>query len=341
VSFVASGPSAAGNAPPLIDVRDLRKVFPVRRGLFSRIRGEVRAVDGISFALARGETLALVGESGSGKTTAARALLRLVEPSGGSVLYRRDGEAPVDLLTLAPRELRRARAELAIVFQDPWSSLNPRLSVGEIVGEGLRAHGIARGAELEARVAELLERVGLERAARERYPHEFSGGQRQRIGIARALATSPRFVVLDEAVSALDVSIQGQILNLLQDLQAELGLAYLFIAHDLSLVRYLADRVAVMFLGRIVEIGTTAEVFERPAHPYTQALLSAIPSLDPQTARARIVLTGELPSALAPPSGCRFRTRCPLAEARCARIDPGFVQLSPTHRAACLLLDGS
>ena len=329
----------AATHDPVLEVRNLAKHFPVRHGLFGRVAGHVRAVDGVSFALARGETLGLVGESGCGKTTAARALLRLVEPSGGSVLYRPEHGPAVDLLALSARELRARRRELAIVFQDPYGSLNPRLSVGEIIGEGLRAHRIARGEELEERVGELLEKVGLDRGARERFPHEFSGGQRQRIGIARALASGPRFVVLDEALSALDVSVRAQILNLLQGLRAEFALSSLFIAHDLSLVRHLADRVAVMFLGRIVEIGSTVAVFERAAHPYTRALLSAIPVVDPGKRRARIVLAGEPPSPLAPPSGCHFRTRCPLAEARCSESYPALRPLGGDHAAACHLLD--
>ena len=331
--------AAPAPAAPLLDVRDLEKHYPVRRGVLGRRVGEVKAVDGLSFHVDRGETLALVGESGCGKTTAARTLLRLLEPTGGRALYRADpARAPVDLFTLGQRQMRRYRRDLQIVFQDPYESLNPRMSVGRIVGEALRVHGIARGSELEDRVQALLRRVGLRPEAANRFPHEFSGGQRQRIGIARALALEPRFVVCDEAVSALDVSIQAQIVNLLKDLQAELRLSYLFIAHDLSVVRYVSDRVAVMYLGRIVETGTTREVFAAPAHPYTRALLSAVPRPDPRRRRERIVLQGDVPSPLRPPSGCHFRTRCPVAEARCAETYPAMRSVGPTHSAACHLL---
>ena len=332
---------------PLLEVRELRKWFPLTRGLLGRRVGEVRAVDGISLDVWPGETLSLVGESGCGKTTAARTLLRLLEPTGGSVRYRRASDAePVDLLALSQRELRRVRRELQLVFQDPWQSLNPRLSVADIVGEALHVHGLARGAELERRVAALLERVGLPADARQRFPHEFSAGQRQRIGVARALALEPRLVVCDEAVSALDVAIQAQILNLLRELQEQLGLAYLFVAHDLSVVRYISDRVAVMYLGRIVEIGPAASVFARPAHPYTQALLAAAPLPDPRRREERRALRGEVPSALHPPSGCHFRTRCPVAEERCALTYPALVPVAGesdgagrnAHLAACHLI---
>ncbi len=325
---------------PLLEVRGLSKSFPLRTGFFGRELGSVKAVDGISFEIERAQTLALVGESGCGKTTAARALLRLIEPTAGAVLYRPDPAAdPVDLFTLPPVAMRALRRDLQIVFQDPYASLNPRMSVGEIVGEALRAHRIASGAAAERRVCEALERVGLRAETRSRFPHEFSGGERQRIGIARALVLAPKFVVCDEAVSALDVSIQAQVINLLRDLQSELGLAYLFIAHDLALVRYLAHRVAVMYLGRIVEIGTAREVFESPAHPYTQALLAAIPASDPRKRKARAPLSGEVPSALEPPSGCPFRTRCPWAEPRCAEAVPALRAAgSPAHTAACHLI---
>ncbi|MEW6073403.1 MAG: ABC transporter ATP-binding protein [Planctomycetota bacterium] len=325
----------------LLAVRDLAKHFPVRRGVLGRRVGEVKAVDGVSFHMGRGETLSLVGESGCGKTTAARTLLRLLEPTHGEALYRPAPEAaPVPLFQLPPRELRRWRRDLQIIFQDPYESLNPRLSVGQIVSEGLRVHRLARGREIEARVVELLERVGLDAGARDRFPHEFSGGQRQRIGIARALAVRPRFIVCDEAVSALDVSIQAQIVNLLRDLQAEYGLSFLFIAHDLAVVRHISDRIAVMYLGRIVEEGTREEIFLRPAHPYTQALLAAVPRADPARRRERILLRGDVPSPLDPPPGCHFRPRCPIAEEQCAAAFPAFVPLSPTHRAACLKADG-
>ncbi|MEX1025622.1 MAG: oligopeptide/dipeptide ABC transporter ATP-binding protein [Planctomycetota bacterium] len=326
-------------ALPLVEVRDLKKWFPIKKGVFSRHVGDVQAVDGISFDVLPGETLSLVGESGCGKTTAARTLLRLLEPTGGSALYRSSLDArPVDLFGLSQRQMRRLRRDLAIIFQDPFASLNPRMSVSEIIGESLEVHGVARGKELEKRVAELLERVGLRPEYQNRFPHEFSGGQRQRIGIARALALRPKFIVCDEAVSALDVSIQAQIVNLLKDLQAEFGLAYLFIAHDLSIVKYISDRIAVMYLGRIVETGTTTEIFENPQHPYTKALLSAVPVPAPGRKKTRALLDGDVPSPIDPPSGCHFRTRCPLVEPRCSELYPDHVRFSDTHSAACHVL---
>jgi len=333
-------PTIGAQEQPLLDVRGLTKWFPIHKGVFGRHVGDVKAVDGVSFQVGRGETLSLVGESGCGKTTAARSLLRLLEPTGGQAFYRAEvDDDPVDLFALSQRELRQRRRDLQIIFQDPFESLNPRMSVGQIVGESLAVHGLARGRELDTRVAELLERVGLLAEARNRFPHEFSGGQRQRIGIARALALRPRFIVCDEAVSALDVSIQAQIINLLKDLQAEYQLSYLFIAHDLSVVKYISDRIAVMYLGRIVETGTTREIFESPAHPYTQALLSAVPVPDPKRKKDRIILSGDVPSPADPPQGCHFRTRCPLAEDRCRETYPGFTSSSPTHAAACHLLE--
>jgi oligopeptide/dipeptide ABC transporter ATP-binding protein len=317
---------------PLLSVSELRKWYPVRGGVLGRPIAWVRAVDGVSFEIRAGETFALVGESGCGKTTVGRSVLRLVEPTGGRVQF-----AGRDLLGLGRNDLRRLRRDMQIVFQDPYASLNPRLSVGQLVGEALAAHGIARGRELDDRVAALLERVGLPAAARSRYAHEFSGGQRQRIGIARALALEPRFIVCDEAVSALDVSIQAQILNLLRDLQQELALTYLFISHDLNVVEHLADRVAVMYLGRIVECAPAAELFADPKHPYTRALLAANPTPDPDAPRRAAVLAGEVPSPLRPPSGCHFHPRCPDRFGPCAGEDPRETALAGGARVACHL----
>jgi oligopeptide/dipeptide ABC transporter ATP-binding protein len=314
---------------PLLEVRDLRKYFPVRRGLLRREVGALRAVDGVSFDLAPGETLGVVGESGCGKTTLGRLVLRLIEPTAGSVRF-----AGSDLGALDHEALRRLRREMQLIFQDPFGSLNPRLRVGAIVGEGLEVHGLARGATRRARVQALLERVGLRADAFDRYPHEFSGGQRQRIGIARALAVEPRLIVADEPVSALDVSIQAQIVNLLQDLQDELGIAYLFIAHDLRVVEHISHRVAIMYLGRIVELADSRALYARPHHPYTRALLSAVPELDPGARRDRIVLRGEVPSPLNPPPGCRFHPRCAFAEARCRSAEP-MLQGRADHQVAC------
>ena len=332
----------ANQAPPLIRVRGLKKFFPIHKGIIARHVGDVRAVDGVDFDIGRQETLSLVGESGCGKTTAGRSLLKLLEPTAGSAEYRPDPDGPaVNLFDLGPRRMRPYRRDLQIIFQDPFSSLNPRFHVGEIVGEALRVHGLAKGAELEDRIDWILEKVGMRPEVKNRYPHEFSGGQRQRIGIARSLAVNPKFIVCDEAVSALDVSIQAQVINLLQDLQDEFQLSYLFIAHDLSVVKFLSDRIAVMYLGRIVEIGTRDEVFENPSHPYTQALLSAVPEPNPARRRERILLTGDVPSPINPPSGCHFHTRCPVAEERCKQDYPEFVQLGESHSAAChLLADG-
>ena len=321
---------------PLLSVRHLRKHYPVRGGVLARPVGWVQAVDDVSFDIQPGETLALVGESGCGKTTVARSVLRLIEPTGGEIRY--DGQ---DLIALGRRELRALRPRMQIVFQDPYSSLNPRMTVGGIIGEALKVHGLATGAGLDTRVGDLLERVGLSRTDRTRYPHEFSGGQRQRIGIARALALEPRFIVCDEAVSALDVSIQAQILNLLRDLQVEFKLSYLFISHDLNVVRYVADRVAVMYLGRIVELSPTDALFAAPKHPYTQALLDANPVPDPEVEYAAQALPGDVPSPLDPPSGCHFHPRCPRALAVCAERYPELTQLDATHNVRCHLYPGS
>ncbi|HBL15382.1 MAG: peptide ABC transporter ATP-binding protein [Elusimicrobia bacterium GWA2_69_24] len=321
----------------LLEVQDLRVHFPVYGGLLSRRIGEVRAVDGISFRLRRGETFGLVGESGCGKTTVGKAVLNLVRPASGSVFFTPPGGEPVDLASLTRSGMRPLRAHIQMIFQDPYSSLNPRLSVSEIMSEPLRIHFPAMTpAERAERVAWLLGKVGLPPEAAAGCPHEFSGGQRQRIGIARALATRPSLIIADEPVSALDVSIQAQVLNLLQDLQEEFGLTTLFIAHDLSVVEHVCDRIAVMYLGSIVETGPAAEVFRAPLHPYTRALLSAIPRPSPGTPRReRILLTGEVPSALNQPSGCGFRTRCPIARPACAESRPALAERAPGHSAAC------
>jgi oligopeptide/dipeptide ABC transporter ATP-binding protein len=320
-------------AEPLIAVRDLHKHFPTRLGgpLWRRV-GYVRAVDGVSFDIQRGETVGLVGESGSGKSTIGRLLLRLLEPTRGDILF--DGH---NLAALTPAQLRPLRRHMQMVFQDPFSSLNPRRTVGESVGYPLRVQRVCGSkGELQERVRQLFEVVGLEPAFMNRYPHEFSGGQRQRIGIARALALHPQFIVLDEPVSALDVSIQAQVLTLLQELQERFHLTYLFISHDLNVVEYLSTRVMVLYLGKIVEVASAEELYRRPLHPYTQALLSANPPLNPAaTSTGRIVLQGEIPSPLAVPSGCRFRTRCPIAMPSCAEAEPPLREVAPGHGVAC------
>jgi oligopeptide/dipeptide ABC transporter ATP-binding protein len=328
-----SGALAPSGVAPLLSVRNLVKHFPITRGVFGRVSGAVRAVDGVSFDVGAGETLALVGESGCGKSTTGRALLRLIEPTSGSVYF--DGE---DVLALNRRELRRIRRKLQIVFQDPFSSLNPRMSIGAIVREGLTIHKLAEGAAADARVRQLLEEVGLRPEYASRYPHEFSGGQRQRVGIARALSVEPTFIVCDEPVSALDVSVQAQVVNLLQDLQRDRGLSYLFIAHDLSIVEHIADRVAVMYLGHIVELAPVGALFNDPTMPYTQALLSAVPAPEPGVKRERILLTGDVPSPANPPSGCVFHPRCqhPARDAACAVIVPPLEEKAPGHWAACI-----
>ena len=325
-------PAAAPAAQPLLEVRDLVKHFPVRGGVFKREIGRVHAVDGVSFDLAAGQTLGVVGESGCGKSTMGRCILRLIEPTSGQVWF--EGK---EVTTLDPEQLRAMARQMQIIFQDPYASLNPRMTVAAIIGEALTIHKLAPTKQAwQDRIVELLETVGLSADHMRRYPHEFSGGQRQRIGIARALAVDPRLVVCDEAVSALDVSIQAQVINLLEDLQAKLGLTYIFIAHDLSVVEHISDRVAVMYLGRIVEIASARDLYTTPRHPYTEALLSAVPIPDPTVRRKRIMLQGDVPSPIHPPSGCHFHTRCPKAQhPRCSTERPVLEQASDGHWVAC------
>jgi oligopeptide/dipeptide ABC transporter ATP-binding protein len=319
-------------AEPLLSVRGLVKHFPVKKGLLQRTVGQVHAVDGVSFDIAEGETLGLVGESGCGKSTAGKAILKLIEPTAGEV--RINGER-IDGLTR--HEMRPWRRRLQVVFQDPYSSLNPRLRIRNIIGEPLVNYGVSGGRELAERVEELALKVGLRAEALDRFPHEFSGGQRQRIGIARALALHPSLIVCDEPVSALDVSVQAQVINLLGDLQSEFGLSYLFVAHDLAVVEHISHRIAVMYLGKVVEIADKRALFTRPQHPYTEALLSAVPVPDPEAAKKRIILKGDVPSPINPPAGCRFHTRCPYAFARCSKEEPEMREILPGHHVACHL----
>jgi len=334
MTSLAHAERAAGTATvPLLEIKNLTKHFPIRSGLLQRVTGAVKAVDGVSFQIAPGETLALVGESGCGKTTTGRAILRLIEPTSGSIAFN-----GTDILTLRGESLRRMRRHMQIVFQDPYGSLNPRMTIGAAIREGLIVHQLADGAAADTRVAKLLDEVGLRPEYAARYPHEFSGGQRQRVGIARALAVEPSFIVCDEPVSALDVSVQAQVVNLLRDLQRDRGLAYLFIAHDLAVVAHMADRVAVMYLGRIVELAPRRSLFATPLMPYTQALLSAVPVPDPTSTRTRILLPGEPPSPANPPSGCVFHPRClhPAKDDACTRLVPPLEEKAPGHFVACL-----
>lgn len=318
----------------LLEVRNLKKYFPIQRGILRQVVGHVRAVDGVDFVIREGETLGLVGESGCGKTTTGRLILRALEPTEGEVLYRKDGKM-VNVTQLSRKDMKTLRRELQIIFQDPFSSLNPRMTVMDIVSEPLVIHGIARGAELKAQVRELLEAVGLKAQHMNRYPYAFSGGQRQRIGIARALALRPKLIVADEPVSALDVSIQAQVLNLLEDLQQEFGLTYLFIAHDLSVVEHISDRVAVMYLGKVVELAYSEELYANPAHPYTEALLSAVPRTDPDQVTQRILLPGDVPNPADPPPGCKFHPRCRYAQDVCKVEIPDWQDLGDDHWVAC------
>jgi len=329
---MAEAGAANGSRPAVLEVRDLKKHFPISKGLLQRAGGTVFAVDGISFSIAQGETLGLVGESGCGKSTVGRTILRLIEPTGGSI--RIDGR---DITHLSKTELRPYRRQMQIIFQDPFSSLDPRMSAGDIVAEPMRVHRTAAGRDVRKRVAELFERVGLHKAQMDSYPHQFSGGQRQRIGIARALALNPKLIVGDEPVSALDVSIQAQVLNLMMDLQSEMGLAYLFISHNLAVVEHISHRIAVMYLGRIVEYTDKRTLFTRPQHPYTESLLLAVPVPDPSVKRAKRVLQGDVPSPINPPSGCHFHTRCPYAVERCRAETPLLREVKPGQMVACHL----
>lgn len=317
---------------PLLEVKNLKKYFPVKGGILQKVTGFVKAVDGVDLEIERGEIFGLVGESGCGKTTLGRACLRLVEPTSGEVKFE-----DVDILNLNLKDMQKMRLKVQMVFQDPFSSLDPRKMIKDTVGEGLVIHGLAKGSELKERVLQNLERVGLKKEHLYRYPHEFSGGQRQRIGIARSLVLSPKFIVLDEPTSALDVSVQAKILNLLLKLQKELGLTYMFISHNLSVIEYMSDRIAVMYVGKIVETGTKVELFENPLHPYTKALFSAIPIPDPDHKHEKIILKGDVPSPLNPPSGCRFHPRCPDAEKLCEREEPLSIEVNSGRKVACHL----
>jgi peptide/nickel transport system ATP-binding protein/oligopeptide transport system ATP-binding protein len=317
----------------LLEIRNLKKYFPVRRGVLARVVSHVKAVDDVSFTIKKGETFGLVGESGCGKTTTGRAVLRLIEPDSGEIRFE-----GTDMLQLGASELRVLRRDMQIIFQDPYASLNPRMTIRTIVGEPFAIHGIATGSDRDNRVAELLTTVGLEPSVMSRYPHEFSGGQRQRIGIARALALRPKLIVADEPVSALDVSIQSQIINLLADLQVQFGLTYLFISHAIPVIEHISTRIGVMYVGKLVEVGTSQQICVNPKHPYTQALLSAVPVPDPAAKKQRIVLMGDVPTPINPPSGCRFHPRCPIAVDRCKTEEPPLRPLDDGRQVACHLV---
>ncbi len=335
-AWTAASEPEARIGDTILDVRDLKQWFPIRRGLLQRVVGHVKAVDGVSFRLLERESLGLVGESGCGKTTAGRTILRLYEPTGGEVWYTREDGSQVELTSLTPQEMKVHRRELRMIFQDPFSSLNPRLTVMDIIGEPLIIHGVTRKrAEIERRVAELMEAVGLNPNYMGRYPHEFSGGQRQRIGLARTLSLNPRIIIADEPVSALDVSVQAQVLNLLQELKEQLGLTLLFIAHDLSVVEHICDRIAVMYLGHIMEIDDAEDLLRNPAHPYTEALVSAVPPADPDVRMERIILEGDVPSPSNPPTGCVFHPRCRYADDICRTEFPPMVDLGDGHQSRC------